>query len=101
MRDLGLLKSALGRPHHHFNYVDSPHILDLAAVYTAGIVCNHPFIDGNKRTGFVVGILFLELNGYHFAASQEDAAHAVLQLAAGNLDDVGYGAFLRIASTKL
>jgi len=36
----------------------------LAALYTAGIVRNHPFVDGNKRTGFMTGILFLELNGY-------------------------------------
>ena len=50
----------------------------MAAAYTAGIVRNHPFMDGNKRTGFVVGILFLELNGYRFTASEEDAAKAVM-----------------------
>ena len=63
-------------------------------LYTAGIVRNHPFIDGNKRTGFVVGILFLELNGYAFTASEEDAAQAVLALASGAIDDLGYAAFL-------
>jgi death-on-curing protein len=73
----------------------SPDIADLAAVYTAGIVRNHPFVDGDKRTGFVVGVLFLELNGYSFTASQEDAARAVLELAGGNLDETGYSAFLR------
>ena len=57
---------------------------------------NHPFVDGNKRTGFVVGILFLELNGYLFTASQEVAANAVLELAAGSLDEDGYSAFLRV-----
>ena len=72
-----------------------PDIIDMATAYTAGIVRNHPFVDGNKRTGFVVGILFLELNGYRFTASEEDAAQAVLELAAGNLDETGYGAFLR------
>jgi death-on-curing protein len=56
---------------------------------------NHPFVDGNKRTGFVVGILFLELNGYRFAASEEDAAQAVLKLAAGALDVAGDSGFLR------
>jgi death-on-curing protein len=65
------------------------------SAYTVGIVRNHPFVDGNKRTGFVVGILFLELNYYLFTASQEDAANAVLELAAGSLDEVGYSAFLR------
>jgi death on curing protein len=66
-----------------------------ATAYTAGIVRNHPFLDDNKRTGFVVGILFLELNGYRFVASEEDAAQAVLNLAAGTLDEVGHGSFLR------
>ena len=56
---------------------------------------NHPFVDGNKRTGFVVGILFLELNGYRFIASEEDAARAVLELAAGTFDEADYGSFLR------
>ena len=56
---------------------------------------NRPFVDGNKRTGFLVGIPFLELNGYRFAASEEDAAQAVLKLAEGTLDEAVYNAFLR------
>ena len=95
LRDDGLLKSALARPQQHFAYAESPHIVDMAAAYTWGIVRNHPFVDGNKRTGFVVGILFLELNSYRFNASEEDAAQMVLELASGNLDDAGYTAFLR------
>jgi death-on-curing protein len=63
-------------------------------------VRSHPFIDGNKRTGFVVGILFLELNGYAFTASEEDAAQAVLKLAAGTLDEAGYAKFLRANSKR-
>lgn len=100
VRDDALLKSALARPQQHFAYGGSPDIVDLAAIYTAGIVRNHPFVDGNKRTGFVVGILFLELSGYRFAASEEDAAQAVLSLADGTLDDAAYGAFLRANSTR-
>ena len=95
LRDEGLLKSALARPQQHFAHGESPDIIDMAATYTAGIVRNHPFADGNKRTGFVVGILFLELNGYRFNASEEDAAQMVLELASGNLDEAGYIAFLR------
>jgi death-on-curing protein len=57
-------------------------------------VKNHPFIDGNKRTGFMVGVLFLELNGYSFTAQEEDAANAVLSLASGLMDENGYQAFL-------
>ena len=67
----------------------------MASAYTAGIVRNHPFFDGNKRTGFVAGILFLELNGFRFTASEEDAAQAVLSLAAGQMDEAGYTSFLR------
>jgi death-on-curing protein len=95
LRDDSLLKSALARPQQHYAHAQSPDILDLAAAYTVGIVRSHPVVDGNKRTGFVIGILFLEVNGYRFTASEEDAAHAVLELAAGELDEAGYSAFLR------
>lgn len=95
LRDATLLSSALARPQQHYAYGRSPDIVDLAAVYTAGIVRNHPFVDGNKRTGFLAGILFLELNGYVFSASEESAAQAVLELAAGQLDETSYSAFLR------
>jgi len=95
LRDEGLLKSALARPRQHHAYGDSPDFVELAAIYTGGIVRNHPFVDGNKRTGFVVGILFLESNGYRFESSEENAVQAVLALAAGKLNEMGYGAFLR------
>ena len=95
LRDDDLLQSALARPQQHHAYADTPDIIDLAAAYTAGIVRNHAFVDGNKRTGFVVGVLFLELNGYRFTAKEEDATQAVLQLADGTLDEAGYTAFLR------
>jgi death-on-curing protein len=95
LRDSGLLKSALARPQQQYAYAESADIIEMATAYAGGIVRNHPFLDGNNRTGFVVGILFLELNGYHFIASEEDAAQAVLQLAAGTLDEAGYNAFLR------
>ena len=100
LRDSALLKSALARPQQHFAYAESPDMVDMAAVYTGGIVRNHPFVDGNKRTGFVVGILFLELNDYRFSASEEDAAQAFLELASGNLDGAGYGAFLRANASR-
>jgi hypothetical protein len=58
--------------------------------FTAGIVRNHPFVDGNKRTGFVVGVLFLEMNGHRFIATEETAAQAVLSLAAGTLDEPAF-----------
>ncbi len=100
LRDETLLKSALARPQQHFAYSENVDIIRMAAIYTAGIVQNHPFVDGNKRTGFVIGILFLELNGFRFSATEEDAVQAVLGLAAGTLEDNDYDAFLR-ANTAL
>ena len=100
LRDEALLQSALARPRQLYAYTDTPDIIDMAAAYTVGIVRNHAFVDGNKRTGFMVGILFLELNGYRFNATEEAATQAVLELTAGTLDEAGYTAFLR-ANTKV
>ena len=95
VRDGALLQTALARPRQKHAYAEHADVIDMAAAYTAGIVRNHPFVDGNKRTGFVVGILFLELNGYRFTASEEETTQAVMALAAGTLDEPGYIAFLR------
>ena len=95
LRDRGLLQSALARPRQHHAYAESADIVAMAALYTAGIVRNHPFVDGNKRTGFVVGVLFLELSRFDFKANEEDATHAVWDLAAGTLDEAAYAAWLR------
>ena len=61
---------------------------------------NHPFIDGNKRTGFMTGYIFLERNGLHFTASEAEAAQAVLELAAGTIDETGFALFLRDHSKR-
>jgi death on curing protein len=94
LRDESLLHSALARPTDDLAYANADTVV-LAAKYTAGIVKNHPFVDGTKRTGFMLGILFLELNGHRFTASEEDAAQAVLNLASGTMDEGGYCEFLR------
>ncbi len=95
LRDRGLLESSLARPRQHYAHAKTPDVVEMAALYTAGIVCNHPFVDGNKRTGFVIGALFLELHGFDFKASEADATEAVMALAAGTFDEAGYGAWLR------
>ena len=95
LRDRGLLQSALARPRQHHAYADLSDIVAMAALYTAGIVGNHPFVDGNKRTGFIIGVLFLELHGFDFKAREEDATQAVWDLAAGTLDEAGYAKWLR------
>jgi death on curing protein len=95
LRDRGLLQSALARPQQHHAYAEAPDVVQMAALYTAGVVRNHPFVDGNKRTGFVLGVLFLELHGFEFKASEQNATQAVMELAAGTLDEAGYTAWLR------
>jgi len=95
VRDDALLLSALARPRQIAAYDKTADLATLAAAYTIGIVKNHPFIDGNKRTGFILGVLFLELNGGQFAAREEDAAAAVLALADGAWDEKAYAVFLR------
>jgi len=95
VRDLGLLQSALARARQINSYSDTPDLIEMATAYTSSIVRHPPFVDGNKRTGFVVGVLFLEMNGYHFTATQACAAQSVIELAAGSLDETGYTALLR------
>jgi death-on-curing protein len=86
LRDAGLLDSALARPLNRAGYGD-PDIAELAAVYAMAIVQNHPFVDGNKRTAYVLLETFLELNGAVFTASDADAVITMLRLAAGDLPD--------------
>jgi len=95
VRDEGLLQSALARPRQLASYGSKVDLVDMASAYTAGSLKNHPFVDRNKRTVFVIGILFLELNGYRFATAGDAAAEAVIALAGGTLNEAGYTAFLR------
>jgi death-on-curing protein len=94
MRDEGLLESALARPLNRAGYGD-PDIAELAAAYAIGIVRNHPFIDGNKRTGFAALFMFLGLNGAEFEPPEVDATMAMLRLAAGEMTDAEFAAWVR------
>ena len=99
VRDEGLLYSALGKPQNLFAY-GKPTIFTLAASYAFGLVKNHPFIDGNKRAGFIVAVLFLELNGYKFQATEVDAALRTLALAAGEMTEAAYAEWLKKNSKR-
>lgn len=99
LRDAGLFDSALTRPRWLFAY-DKPTVFELAAAYAYGLIRNHPFLDGNKRIGFTAAVAFLELNGYRFKASEADAVLKTLALAARELDETGYAAWLRANSRK-
>lgn len=94
IRDKALLESALGRPQNLANY-DEPDVADLAASYGLGIAKNHPFIDGNKRTAYVACELFLVLNGYRLESSDADSVITMLQVAAGDLAESEFAAWIR------
>jgi death-on-curing protein len=88
VRDLGLLESALARPKNLFAYSEQDvSITRFASAYAKGIVANHPFVDGNKRTAFTVSLTFLKLNGLEVTATKEDRVLTFWKLAAGEISD--------------
>ncbi len=86
LRSLDLLNSAIGMPSSSFNgnYLH-PTIPDMAAAYLFHIVGNHPFLDGNKRVGTMSALVFLEMNGYDFNASDDELTAVVLLVASGKM----------------
>jgi death-on-curing protein len=96
-RDEGLLDSALNRPKHLFSY-GRPTLFEMAAAYSHGIVKNHPFLDGNKRTGFMSAYIFLGVNGWSLQAPEEEAVLETLALAAGETSEEAYAAWLERTS---
>lgn len=87
IRDEGLLESALARPQNRYGYNQISDIPSLASAYTFAIIKNHPFIDGNKRTGFIAGVTFLFLNSYSFHHSEVEVVTVIQNLASGNLTE--------------
>ena len=94
LRDEGLLDSALVRPRNRYHYEDVTERPRLAASYAAGILHNHPFVDGNKRTGFVAAYMFLHLNGMTLRADEASAATMTVALASSEIDEAAYAAWL-------
>ncbi len=87
VRDMGLLQSALARPMNAFYYNQVISLSQLAACYAYGIAKNHAFIDGNKRTAYVVMRAFLLGNGFDIEASKEEKYEIMYRLAAGELSE--------------
>ncbi len=94
IRDAGLLESALARPRNLHAYGEADHCV-LAAAYASGIVSNHPFVDGNKRTGFIAAALFLQENGLRLDAPEAEAVVMTIGLASGEMPEQGFAAWLR------
>ena len=98
MRDEGLLDSALMRPQNILAYSDAdnpPDTAALAASYGVGLAKNHPFVDGNKRAAFLAVGLFLYLNGFRLQVTQTDATLTMLAVAAGDITEEAFAAWLR------
>lgn len=93
-RDEGLLESAIARPQQAFFYGTND-IVELAALYAHALCKNYPYIDGNKRTAFLAAYTFLGLNGLQLVASEAEATVAMLELAAGEMDEQDFAAWLR------
>ena len=94
IRDRGLLESALFRPQNLAVYGD-PDLTALAAAYGFGIVRNHPFVDGNKRTAFTATELFLALNGQELIADDPSCVATMLRLAEGSLSEKEFEDWIR------
>ena len=98
VRDIGLLESALARAQNILAYVPDADIARLAAAYAFGIVKNHPFDDGNRRTGYVVMETFLFKNGYELRATPADKYLTFIRLAEGSLTEDEFAEWLRAAA---
>lgn len=92
VRDLGLLESAIAQPMMTFDGIDLyVSIVDKAVALGFSLIMNHPFVDGNKRTGHAAMEVFLVLNGLEIVASVEEQERVILSVAAG---DTGREVFL-------
>lgn len=94
VRDASMLAAALARPRQLSHY-GSPSLAELAAAHAVGIVRNHPFVDGNKRIGFMLAAGYIELNGGEFFAPEAEAAIHTLGLAAGAVSEAAYARWLQ------
>ena len=95
LRDEGLFSSAMARPQNSAAYGDRTDAADLAAAYAFGLARNHPFLDGNKRTAFVVMELFLNLNGWTLDADDAECISITESVAAGDLPEKNLAVWLR------
>jgi death-on-curing protein len=95
IRDLGAVESALARPRNLFDDEGCDDVARLAAAYAFGIVRNHGFSDGNKRTALVTADLFLMLNGYELNSPPTENVLAISGVADGTLSEEDMTAFIR------
>jgi death-on-curing protein len=96
LEQAGLLEAAIGRPRNKYHYEGAADLADLAAAYTFAIVkTSHPFLDGNKRTGFMAAYTFLGMNGYDFVVPAPDVVSMIFRLAAGRVTEEALAVWFR------
>lgn len=100
LRDLGLLESALARPQNLLAHVPEADAFALAAAYAYGLARNHAFMDGNKRTAYVVARLFLVLHGADLAAPDVERVLVFERLGKGELAQEELAAWMRGGETN-
>ena len=94
-RDEHALESALARAQQRLAYEAGVDLAELAAAYAYGLVRDHPFNDGNKRIAFVTMGVFVGLSGYEIKASEAEVVTVMLALAAAELAEEEFAAWLR------
>jgi death-on-curing protein len=100
VRDAGAFESAMARPVHLASYGE-PDIAALAAAYAFGLARNHAFVDGNKRTAYVVAEIFLAVNGYKLTSTDADSILTFVALAAGDLTEAALADWFRTHAMKV
>jgi death-on-curing protein len=95
VRGRALFESALARPKNLLAYNPDADVAELAACYGFGLAKNHAFVDGNKRAAFAAVGLFLKINGYNLIADKVDAYNTIMRLAAGEISEEDFAAWIR------
>ena len=100
LRDDGLLESAVARPQNLVAYGQKISVASLSAAYAWGLLRNHPFVDGNKRTALAAMVVFLELNGWELGCSEAEETAMVLRAAAGEVTERAWTEWVRRNAKK-
>lgn len=102
VRDASALEAALARPKNLLAYSESgPSLYQMAAAYAFGIARSHPFVDGNKRTAFIVSLTFLALHGIEISAAKEDTYTTFFRLAEGTVTEAQLAKWFEQNSTRV
>ncbi|NND70002.1 MAG: type II toxin-antitoxin system death-on-curing family toxin [Rhodothermales bacterium] len=100
LRDKGLLESAIARPQQIFGYEEDVSLFDLAAGYCYGLCRNHPFVDGNKRTGVLLIRAFLFMNGFSFVPVEAETVTMIEMVASDEITEASLSEWIEQSSKK-